>query len=225
MNYLIPREEILKIIETCRQYGIKEYDINPDGSLYVNGPANLAYRDLTELPLNFDTVVGDFSCHGNQLTTLKGSPKTIGGSFYCYENLLPNMKFCPQDIYREFQCSDNRLTSLKGMPDMLRGKFICANNRLKDLSGGPTIVKGLYYDVQQNKLNSLHGAPTQFFGDFNIDSNMRIPNEFHIQFKRLRNYHDISVFLKYQDYYELWKPEFNVKNLTDLVDDILDDLK
>jgi len=66
MNYLTDKE----IHEICKKYGIKNYTINDDGSIDVDGNVNLSYRKLTKLPLKFNNVSGNFLCYNNQLTTL-----------------------------------------------------------------------------------------------------------------------------------------------------------
>jgi len=45
MNYLT--EEIHRI---CEEYGIKNYTINSDGSIDVDGGVDLSWRGLTKLP-------------------------------------------------------------------------------------------------------------------------------------------------------------------------------
>jgi hypothetical protein len=36
-------------------------------------------------------VGGNFYCHSNQLTSLKGAPREISGNFYCDNNPLPKL--------------------------------------------------------------------------------------------------------------------------------------
>ena len=83
------------IQDICKQYNIKNYTINPDGSIDVDGDVSLNYKNLTELPLRFNKVTGYFYCRFNQLTTLKGSPRWVGGSFYCNYNQLTILPILP----------------------------------------------------------------------------------------------------------------------------------
>ena len=94
----------------CKQYKIKNYTINDDGSIDVMGDVNLWNKGLTELPLTFNKVSGYFDCAGNNLTTLKGSPRWVGGGFYCDNNQLTSLEFSPEYIDRNFWCQYNNLT-------------------------------------------------------------------------------------------------------------------
>ena len=75
-----------EIINICKKYKITNYTINSDGSIDVVGSVNLFKRNLTELPLKFNKVSGNFTCYNNKLTTLDGSPNYVGGSFICSDN-------------------------------------------------------------------------------------------------------------------------------------------
>jgi hypothetical protein len=92
-----------KIIEICKKYNINNYTINSDLSIDVDGMVNISIRGLKKLPLVFNRVSAYFECSGNQLTTLKGSPRYVGSWF---------------------NCSSNNLTTLEGAPDYVVGKFI-----------------------------------------------------------------------------------------------------
>jgi hypothetical protein len=59
----------------CKEYGIRNYTINPDGSIDVDGYVYLYNRDLTKLPLNFRNISGYFTCDNNKLTSFRGCSK------------------------------------------------------------------------------------------------------------------------------------------------------
>ncbi len=101
------RQEIIKI---CKKYKIKNYNINHDGSIDVNGSVDLYSQELTELPLRFNKVTGYFNCDFNNLTTLKGSPKWVGDRFSCSDNKLTSLEFSPEYVKGPFECVDNQLT-------------------------------------------------------------------------------------------------------------------
>ena len=65
----------------CEKYNIKNYTINPDGSIDVNGSVDLSQYKLIELPLRFNKITGYFDCSNNNLTSLKGCPRWVGGNF------------------------------------------------------------------------------------------------------------------------------------------------
>ncbi len=118
----------MTIDEICRKYKIKNYTINDDGSIDVNGDVGLSYGVLTELPLVFNKVTGDFYCYENRLTSLKGSPKWVGGNFSCYDNHLTSLEFSPEYVGCDFFCDFNDLTDLVGSPKYIGGDFLCGHN-------------------------------------------------------------------------------------------------
>ena len=95
----------------CEKYGIKNYTINDDGSIDVNGDVYLSFKDLTELPLTFNKVTGWFDCSYNNLTTLKGCPRWVGSSFICSYNNLTSLEFSPDYVGSNFWCQYNKLTN------------------------------------------------------------------------------------------------------------------
>ena len=101
----------MTIEQICEKYEIENYTINDDGTIDVNGIVNLDNIKLTELPLTFNKVSGDFFCRFNQLTTLKGSPRWVGGSFYCNYNQLTSLEFSPDYVGGNFYCNGNDLTN------------------------------------------------------------------------------------------------------------------
>jgi hypothetical protein len=98
------------IQDICKQYNIKNYTINPDGSIDVDGDVNLWNLGLTELPLIFNKVSGYFNCGVNELTTLKGSPRYVGDYFGCNKNQLTSLEFSPDYVGSYFSCELNNLT-------------------------------------------------------------------------------------------------------------------
>ena len=98
------------INELCKQYNIKNYTINPDGSIDVDGDVDLSGCDLTELPLVFNKVTGYFLCDDNNLTSLKGCPRWVGGYFDCDCNRLTSLEFSPDYVGSYFSCELNNLT-------------------------------------------------------------------------------------------------------------------
>ena len=94
-------DEIHKI---CNELGIKNYTINDDLSVDVDGAVVISNRNLTKIPIRFNKVTAYFDCSGNKLTTLEGSPRWVG---------------------KWFNCFSNNFTTLDGSPDYVGGDFIC----------------------------------------------------------------------------------------------------
>jgi hypothetical protein len=106
----------------CKQYNIENYTVNDDGSIDVNGNVFLYKKGLTELPLSFNKVTGNFDCGENNLTTLKGCPRWIGGGFSCRGNNLTSLEFSPDYVGSDFWCRYNNLTDNYCDTD-ISGKF------------------------------------------------------------------------------------------------------
>ena len=117
-----------EIHSICKKYGIKNYTINNDGSIDVNGGVDLSGRNLTKLPLKFRHVSGNFYCNNNQLTSLEGSPQTVGGYFDCDNNKLTTLEGSPQKVEGNFYCNNNKLKDVKGFPERFYGKYIFISN-------------------------------------------------------------------------------------------------
>jgi hypothetical protein len=153
------------VIQVCKRYEIKNYTINDDLSIDVNGDVELYGEGLEYLPLKFNYVSGGFSCSYNKLKTLEGSPQTVGEDFHCSGNELKTLEGCPQTVDGVFDCYSNELKSLEGSPRTINGRFSCYNNELKTLKGSPQTVNG-DFNCFNNKLESLKGSPQTVNGNF-----------------------------------------------------------
>ena len=181
-----------QIVQLCKKYKIKNYSINTDLSIDVDGDADLNNLKLTSLPLKFSIVIGDFYCHSNQLTSLEGSPREVGVRFYCQFNQLTTLEGGPIEVRGDFSCSNNQLTSLEGSPREVGGNFDCYNNnQLTSLKGSPREVGG-YFDCRNSKLNTLEGGPREVGGRFTCSYNPvgEILNKFPEDLKKVLNVWD-----------------------------------
>jgi hypothetical protein len=163
----------IRINSICREWGIKNYTINKDGSIDVSGDVNLSYKGLSELPLKFRNITGDFFCDNNKLTSLEGCPQSVG-HFFCSYNQLKTLEGSPQSVDGYFSCSYNQLSSLEGSPRKVGGDFECYNNQLRSLEGSPQSVDG-DFSCYNNKLTSLDGCPKSVAGGFWCDNNPCYP--------------------------------------------------
>jgi hypothetical protein len=184
-----------KIDIICKEYSIKNYTINPDGTVDVGGDVNLYRKGLKELPLKFGKVSGDFYCSNNQLTTLEGAPKEVGGYFDCGSNELSTLEGAPKKV-SVFDCDYNQLVTLEGVPKEVGGSFYCRNNQLTTLEGAPTEVGGSF-DCGDNHLTTLEGAPKEVGGYFYCGNNP-LPEE-------ILTFNDKEYILKWQDDYVIWQ--------------------
>lgn len=161
------KEEIISI---CEKYGIKNYNINDDGSINVDGDVDFVARELTRLPLKFRYVTGHFKIEINSLTTLQGCPTIVGRSFFCNYNKLSSLEFSPKEVGGNFNCHGNKLLSLAGSPMHISGDFNCFDNMLISLTGSPITVDGDFY-AYNNNINTLIGASREVQGVFHVGGN------------------------------------------------------
>ena len=191
--------------EICEKYKIKNYTVNDDGSINVDGNVNLYYMELTELPLTFNKVTGHFECSCNKLTSLKGSPRWVGGSFHCGHNNLTSLEFGPVYVGDFFSCRGNDLTDLVGSPKEVGMYFYCSGNKqLNNTKGCPEKI-GTYFSCKNTPLESIFDEVDQhFLHAFNF---YKIIKEDTVNLKRLKyvmDLYDKPIDLdKIQKYYRL----------------------
>ena len=133
MKYLRLFESFKDIDKICKQYYIKDYTINSDGSIDVNDSVDLDDLGLTKLPLKFNKINGDFDCRLNNLTSLEGSPEEINGSFLCKFNDLTSFKGSPKIIRGNFDCRSNNIKSFEYFPSFVKTNFWCLRNPINEV--------------------------------------------------------------------------------------------
>jgi hypothetical protein len=216
----------IEVAKICKKYRIKNWTLNPDGTVDVDGSVDLHDQKLSKLPLKFGRVIGDFDCSTNNLTSLEGCPTEIGGHFYCYGNKLTSLEGCPREIGGSFYCERNQLTSLEGCPTEIGGNFWCSKNQLTSLEGCPTEIGGSF-SCHDNQLTSLKGAPEYIEKEVNFIANSNLP-EYIQQILKLNGYDtDIQKYiLKWQKYYDIWRRDgsFNQQRFILMMQDAGDEL-
>jgi hypothetical protein len=129
MKYMKLYEQFEDIHAICVKYGIRNYTINSDRSINVEGEVNFR-KGLRKLPVKFKEVSGNFWCHINSLTSLEGCPERVGGNFGCSGNNLTSLEGCPKWIGGYFNCQSNNIYTFEGIPDYthIGGVFYCYDN-------------------------------------------------------------------------------------------------
>ena len=92
----------------CEEMSIKNYTINSQGEIDVNGNVHLEYSEFKELPYKFGRVTGYFTLSDNKnLTSLKNCPNYVGDFFSCsYCSQLDSLEGCPKEVGDMFFCND-----------------------------------------------------------------------------------------------------------------------
>ncbi len=159
----------LEIHRICAKYGIRQYTINDDMSISVNGNVDLSDKNLKSIPIKFKEVTGYFYCGYNQLTSLEYCPETVGG-FSCSNNQLTSLKYCPETVGGNFYCGYNQLASLKYCPETVGGHFFCSYNQLTSLKYCPETVGGDFW-CSYNQITNFDGLPEFFERPISIYEN------------------------------------------------------
>ena len=92
----------------CEEMGIKNYTINSQGEIDVDGNVYINNKDFKELPYKFGTV-GDYFSLGRckNLTSLKNCPDYIKTWFACDNcSNLDSLEGCPKEVCGDFYCSN-----------------------------------------------------------------------------------------------------------------------
>ena len=198
---MLNRNDYDEINKICKVYDIEDYSIDNNGLVNVNGNVILSLEEETEIPISFGKVTGNFNCSDGKLKTLKNSPLHVGG---------------------DFDCTFNNISSLVGGPEYVGGSFDASGNSLKNIKYLPKAIKGDLW-LEFNGIKSL-----QLDFDINIQ-NVYIDRD-NLPLKLRNEKVDISVFLKYQNYYQIWNngktgAYLNEANFDIFITDILDGLR
>lgn len=154
-----------EIVAACLEYNIVNYIINDNGTIDVFGDVIFNRIDMTELPVIFRKVTGDFSCINNDMTSLKGCPLIVGGYFDCSFNKLTSLQYGPTIVYGDFYCSKNKLTSLEYSPYEVGGDF-CCNSR--DISFNSHSYFGITTNIK-GKVHTDHNEEKTILELFRYD--------------------------------------------------------
>ena len=98
--------DIEAIEKWCDEMKIRNYTINSQGEIDVDGSVRLREKDFKEIPYKFGRVNGWFSVGDNpKLISLKNCPYYTKYSFDC--NLckkLDSLEGCPKEVGGRFYC-------------------------------------------------------------------------------------------------------------------------
>ena len=90
----------------CSEMGIKNYTINSENKIDVDGDVRLQRKDFKELPHKFGKVNGYFDMEEcKNLISLKNCPDKVEGYFCCIKcNKLESLEGCPKEVGNDFYC-------------------------------------------------------------------------------------------------------------------------
>ncbi len=96
---------MLKIHTTCVMLGLKNFTINKDMTVSVNGDVFIP-NTLEALPFKFDKVSGDFYAAYSLLTDMTNMPNEVGGSFNISYSKIGEIEGMPRKIGGDFIATD-----------------------------------------------------------------------------------------------------------------------
>lgn len=76
--------------------GIKNYKINQDGTVDVDGHVKLSNKKLTSIPVKFGKITGNVDVSYNKLASLMNCGSHVVGDFNCCHNVLTSMSGLPK---------------------------------------------------------------------------------------------------------------------------------
>jgi hypothetical protein len=102
----------VKIKKWCNEYKIKDYIINDDFTINVNGLVYLNDVMLNNFPeyIQFNRVEESFWIDNNNFTTLRGCPTYTGSYFSCRNNNLKSLMYAPKEMRVTLFCGYNPIT-------------------------------------------------------------------------------------------------------------------
>jgi len=148
---------------------IKNYTIQDDLSVDIDGDLMIASRSLKYLGVQFGHVSGHCSIARNSLASLKGSPKKVEGVFTCSNNKLKSLEFCPNEVNKSFFCKNNLIANFDHLPIHVGGgigvdNLPLFNNELDDF-----LASKIYNEDTTE--NDLH-VPWTTFKTFILKKNL-----------------------------------------------------
>ena len=133
-----------ELIKQLEKFGIRNYTINKDGTIDVDGNVHLNNKRLTKIPFKFGKVTGGFYCYLNELNSLEGCPSEVGIDFYCNTNNLKDLIGGPQEVGGNYGCYDNKLNSLEGCAGDIGENLYCQDNNLEMIDCSSVINGSIY---------------------------------------------------------------------------------
>lgn len=127
--------------------------IDPQGLIIRADYVEARKLNMTEIPVPFLKVDGNFTIKRKSLRSLKNSPREVTGSFDVSDNQLTSLAHGPTVVGEHYMCSYNRLTNLVGAPKHVSGYFEVLKNPLESLEGLPQGIS--YFTVSNNSDKTL----------------------------------------------------------------------
>jgi len=187
MKYIKRYNESNNIDIICKEYDIRNYTINSDGSIDVDNDVDLFELNLTKLPLAFNKISGYFNCCNNKLTTLEGAPKYVGEHFMCEYNSLTSLKGGPDYVHGYYDCSNNKLTSLEYAPKNTMLSFYCNDNKIINFNNFDIKIER-DFDIENNTISYFYNNFIKSIDNIELFNDYRIIEGNILYLNRFKSY-------------------------------------
>ena len=171
------------IREWLDKYEVKDYTINGDFTVSVNGPLALDNKGIEEIPVKFSEITGSIDVTTNRLKRIDWAPAKVNGDFDAWDNEIETLVGGPTEVEMTMDVDGNKLTDLHGSPKKVGGSFIVSKNNLKSLAGCPEVV-GKYFKAIECGLDSIDDLPRE------VGTNV------YLQGNKITSLKNINKFLK-----------------------------
>jgi len=100
--------EVKRWLNDCAENYFNSVNIDDNGYVTIVGDFDCSEQNLTNLKgVTFKEVTGNFSCWGNEITSLVGCPETVGGDFNCGQNKITSLDGSPKTVGKDYLIHDN----------------------------------------------------------------------------------------------------------------------
>lgn len=111
------QQEIEKWLD---KYNIKNYTIQPDGVVDVNGDIDLNGFTEESILVQFGTVTGSFDLgQATAITSFKGAPRIVGEHCYCDTSTMSSLEGIPKSIGGDVSFFKTNIKSLSGIDKLV----------------------------------------------------------------------------------------------------------
>lgn len=194
-KYLNGDDSKLKVIEFLKNFKIKKYKVNDDLSVDILEPIwngmtpvaiDLSDLNLTEIPIKFNTVVGNFICSRNKLRNLKNSPtEIISGDLIASDNELSTLEGAteifsklPEEVtsvtrYR-LRVDNNKLTDFSNWnlkKSNSRIAIYAANNKITSIPGNFPFESVYRFVLGGNEIKDISNIPGDIISNSSFENN------------------------------------------------------
>lgn len=159
-----------QIAKWLNDHEVKQFVINSDSTVSINGPLSLDGKELEEIPVKFKEVRGSIDVSSNKLKRIDWAPDHVQGDFDIWDNDLVTLEGGPTKVEGSYDCDNNNLKSLLGAAREVGKAFICSMNDLDSLAHCPEKV-GTYFKAMSCGLTSIDALPKSIGSSMFLQSN------------------------------------------------------